>query len=387
MKILFAPDKFKGSCTAQAAAAAMARGWVSVFPGDQMVLLPVADGGEGTVAALYAARGGQLRTETVRGPLGQTVCAQWLLMDGGVAIVEMAQASGLHLLGANRGDVRRATTYGVGQLLRLVLDAGCTQIILGLGGSATNDGGMGCLQALGARFLGDSAHIVLPGDLLRLRQVDTALLDPRLAHCRLTLASDVTNPLCGPQGASAIFGPQKGASPDDVEHMDACLASLACCAGPEGEACARTPGSGAAGGLGWGLMRYANAQRVAGIDLVLDAAGFDGHLQDAALVVTGEGAMDGQTAGGKAVLGIASRAAKAGVPVAVLAGTLAMGHEALYGHGVDCAMSILPGPMPLAQAMAQAEPLLEAAAARLARILATAKKINNGQDGAHRERA
>lgn len=386
MKVLFAPDKFKGSCSADAAAAAMARGWAEVFAQDQAVMLPVADGGDGTVAALHAARGGALHSETVRGPLGELVQAQWLLLDDGSAVIEMAQSSGLHLLHGRPGDVRRASTYGVGQLMRAVLDIGCTRIVLGLGGSATNDGGMGCLQALGARFLGDQGELSAPGELQQLRGIDATALDARLARCEITLASDVMNPLCGPQGASAVFGPQKGAGTEDVAHMDACLARLARCAGSKGEAMAQAPGAGAAGGLGWALLCFADARRVAGIDLVLDAMGFDAHLCGAALVVTGEGAMDGQTAGGKAVLGVASRAAAARVPVAVLAGTLADGHEALYAHGVSCAMSIVPAPMELARAMAQAEPLLQAAAARLARLLETGMRLNDVQDGAQRER-
>ncbi len=382
MKVLFAPDKFKGSCPADAAAAAMARGWLAVFPADEAVLLPVADGGDGTVAAMHTACGGTLRMTSVRGPLGEAVQAQWLLLPDGSAVIEMAQASGLHLLGGRQGDVRRATTHGVGELLRAALDEGCTRVILGLGGSATNDGGMGLLQALGARFLGEGGELVRPGELLGLRAIDTRDLDPRLSGCRITLASDVTNPLCGPNGASAIFGPQKGATPEDVAHMDACLRALAGVAGSQGQACAQMPGSGAAGGLGWALLRFCSADVTPGIGLVLDAAGFDGHLRGAALVVTGEGALDGQTAGGKAVLGVAARARGAGVPVAVLAGTLADGHEALYDRGVDCAMSIVPGPLALQQAMERAEPLLQAAARRLARLLATGRKITNVGDGA-----
>lgn len=381
MKVVAAPDKFKGSCSAVKAAAAISRGWLGVFPRDEIALVPVADGGEGTLEALYAARGGVYKTVRVQGPLplGDAVEAKWLLMDDKAAVIEMAQASGLQLVEPRLRDVRRADTFGTGQLMRDALDAGCRKFIVGVGGSATNDGGMGFLRALGVRFYGAGREITIPGDLLGLERADFSGFDKRICECEITLASDVTNPLCGPDGASYVFGPQKGSSPEDAAHMDKCLKRLSdivnCDRAIERGEASEGSGEGAAGGLGWALIRCCGAEMRPGIGVVLDAARFDETLEGSGLVITGEGRLDAQTAMGKAPAGVAERAKRKGVPVAAIAGALGEGHEAVYAMGIDCAMSILPGPMAAEEAMARAEELIEKAAARLARIMGAGLRI------------
>lgn len=376
MKVIVAPDKFKGSCPADRAAAAISRGWLRVFPQDELVSIPVADGGEGTLDALHAACGGSFREAGVKGPLGGEVDSRWLLLPDGAAAIEMALASGLRLVEPGERDVRRADTFGTGQLLLDALDCGCRRLIVGVGGSATNDGGMGLLRALGARFYGAGGEITLPGDLVLLEDVDFSGFDARIRECGITLASDVTNPLCGPDGASAVYGPQKGASSRDAEHMDMCLRRLSEAVSRETgiKGIEAAPGAGAAGGLGWALMLCGASMRP-GIEVVLEAARFDEALKGAGLVVTGEGRIDGQTAMGKAPAGVALRAVMRGIPVAALAGSLGEGYEAVYSAGIDCVMSIAPGPMALGDMMAGAETLLDGAAARLARTLAAGRRL------------
>lgn len=376
MKIVAAPDKFKGSCTADRAAAAIARGWKAVFPGDEVVQIPVADGGEGTLEAMRAACGGRFIERRVKGPLGESICANWLLLCDGTAVVEMARASGLALVAEPDRDVRRADTFGTGQLMMSALDCDCRRFIIGIGGSATNDGGLGFLRALGARFFGAGGELTQPGRLHELERVDFSGLDGRLKDCVVTVACDVSNPLCGPQGASAVYGPQKGANAGDVEHMDRCLRRLAeVVARQTGRDMSGSPGAGAAGGLGWALLQCCGAAMQPGIDVVLDAAGFEAALEEAGLVITGEGSLDAQSAMGKAPAGIARRAAAAGVPVAAIAGTLGCGHEAVYDSGIACALGIAPGPMSLADAMGRAEELIEKAAERLARAVSLGRRM------------
>ncbi len=370
MKIIIAPDKFKGSCPADTVAEAISRGWKSVFPDDETVLVPVADGGDGTLAAMRAACGGQYMVAKVRGPLGSQVHAQWLRLPDGTAVIEMAQASGLTLVEASARNVRRADSFGTGQLILAALDAGCRRFVVGIGGSATNDGGIGMLRALGSRFLSKQGELSAPGDLLGLERVDLDNFDRRVSECEFTVACDVANPLCGSDGASAIFGPQKGANAQDVAHLDACLAKLASVsAAGMGFDRSASPGAGAAGGMGWALLQYCGAKMRPGIDVVLEAAGFEEKLNGAGLIITGEGSLDGQTAMGKVPVGVAARAREKNVPVAVIAGTLGKGHEAVYSMGIGCAIGIPPGPMALAAAMEHAEELVEQAAARLARII------------------
>jgi glycerate kinase len=373
LRVVVAPDSFKGSLSALEAAAAMARGVRAAFPSAEVVEVPIADGGEGTAAALMRATGGQLREQTVAGPLGDPVRATWgLLGDGRTAVIEMASGSGLLLVPSERRDPARASSQGTGELIRAALDAGVRRLVVAIGGSATNDGGCGALQALGARFL-DSAGLPLPpggAALARLARVDLAALDARLAACELSVACDVDNPLTGPRGASAIFGPQKGATPAMVALLDEALERFAAVARQAtGRDVAQTPGAGAAGGMGAGLLFFTPAQLRRGVELVLDVVRFEDRLQGADLVITGEGRTDGQTSMGKAPVGVAAVAKRAGVPVVCLSGGLGPGAEAVLEQGIDALASASPGPMALEEAMERASELVELAAVRVCRLL------------------
>lgn len=373
LRIVVAPDAYKGSLTAVEAAAAMARGVRAVFPDAELVELPIADGGEGTVDALVAATGGRIEVRTVRGPLGEPVRARLgVLGSRDVAVVEMAEASGLPLVPPGRRDPRITTTFGTGELVRAALDAGLRRIVVGIGGSATNDGGAGFARALGVRFL-DAAGAELPDGgaaLARLDRIDLAELDPRLATAELVVACDVDNPLVGPRGASAIYGPQKGATPAVVRELDAALARYADVARrATGRDVAAVPGAGAAGGLGAGLLLFTPAVLRPGIPLVLEAVGFDARVRGADLVLTGEGRTDAQTAMGKAPAGVAAAARRLGVPVVCLSGGLGEGADDVLALGVDALEAAVPGPMSLDEAVRAGPALVEAAAARACRLV------------------
>ena len=381
MRVLVAPDSFKGSLTAVQAARAMSRGVRAVFPEAEVREVPIADGGEGTVEALVEATLGRLLRRTVTGPLGEPVEAAFgVLGDGATAVVETAAASGLPLVPEARRDPRLTTTRGTGELVRAALDAGKRRIVIGLGGSATNDGGAGLARALGVRFL-DGAGEELPeggAALTRLARLDLRGLDPRLAACDLVVACDVDNPLCGPRGASAVFGPQKGATPAAVQELDAALCRFAeVAAAATGRAGAAThPGAGAAGGLGAGLLFFTPARFRPGVELVLEAVGFAELLKGVDLVITGEGHTDGQTAMGKAPVGVASLARRQGVPVICLSGGLGEGADAVLARGVDALASAVAAPMEVAEAMRRAAALLEAGAARACRLVAVGMGIS-----------
>jgi len=374
VRILIAPQEFKGSLSARQAAAAIAEGIRLAWPEAKVDLLPMADGGPGTVEALVAARGGRCLEASVADPLGRSVTAVWgLLADGTTAVIEMAAASGLVLLRPEERDPRTASTYGTGQLIRAALDSGCRRIIVGVGGSATNDGGAGVAQALGAGLL-DGRGDELPrggAALAGLRRIDVSGLDPRLEGCRVLVAVDVTNPLCGPTGASAVYGPQKGATPEMVKELDAALAHYARIIERDlGVAVAELPGAGAAGGLAAGLVAFLGAELRPGFDLIAEAAGLTDRLAYADLVLTGEGRLDTQTAYGKTVVGVARLAKERGLPVIALAGEVVGDMASLREQGIDVALSIQPGPMTLAESEARAAELLTAAAERVGRLLA-----------------
>jgi len=335
MRIVIAPDSFKESLTAPEAAAAIAAGVRDVAPDAGVDLCPMADGGEGTVEALVAATDGQRRTTTVTGPLGAPVEARWgVLGDGETAAIEMAEAAGLHLVPRDRRDPTKTTTRGVGELIRAALDAGCRRLIIGIGGSATTDGGAGMAQALGVRFLDRAGRIIetpLSGGALdEIERIDLADRDGRLAAAEVRVACDVTNPLTGPRGAAAIYGPQKGATPEQVKQLDRNLAHLARLVATEAD----QPGAGAAGGLGFGLVAFADARLERGVELVLDAVRFDDRLADADLVLTGEGKLDGQSIEGKTCLGVAQRAAGHGVKTIALVGFAAEDATLCLEHGL-----------------------------------------------------
>ena len=371
-RFLAAMDSYKGSLSSVEAGEAVKRGILRAVPDAFVRTIPIADGGEGTVDAYLAACGGERITKTVTGPLGEPVRAAYALLPDGTAVIEMAASSGLPLVTAERRDPKVTTTRGFGELIRAALDAGVRRFILGIGGSATNDGGTGMLRALGWRFL-DAAGEDLPeggAALGRLAHIDAADADARLREASIRVACDVDNPLCGERGASAVFGPQKGASPADVTLLDAALARFAgVTADTLGTDCREDAGAGAAGGLGFALKAYLGASLVPGVGLLLDTAGFDAALADADCVITGEGATDFQTAYGKAPVGVSHRAAARGIPCFILSGGLGRGHEAVYAEGVTAAFSMEEGPMTLEYAMENAAALLERAAERLARTL------------------
>ena len=364
LTILVAPDSFKGSLTSVDVARALADGWLRARPGDAMRLAPLADGGEGTLVAIEAAGGWEWRSAGAHDPLGREIEALWLVStDGNRAVVELAAASGLSRLAAEERDAVAASTFGTGEVLRAVLDAGIRRIDLGVGGSATTDGGLGVLAALGLGMT------VEPELVVHLEE-----LDPRLGEVHLRIASDVTNPLLGPSGAAAVYGPQKGASPVDVRNLDDALGRWAdALEAATGRRERETPGAGAAGGTVFGLAclreRFRSFAIVPGVDLVMEAAGFDAKLAGADLVITGEGRIDAQTAFGKTALGVAGRAAAARVQcVAVGGGVEPDGIATLAAVGA-VAVSVTERPQSVEEAMAAGPAPLERCGERLARLV------------------
>ncbi|HET9599677.1 MAG TPA: glycerate kinase [Anaeromyxobacteraceae bacterium] len=379
MRIVVAPDSFKGSLSALGVAEAIERGLKAVWPDAEVRKVPIADGGEGTVDALVVATRGRAEETAVRGPLGEPVRARWgVLGDGETAVIEMAAASGLPLVPKERRDPRVATTHGTGELVRAALDAGLSRLVVGIGGSATNDGGTGLARALGARFLGADGTELPEGGaaLARLARIDLSGLDPRLARAEVTVACDVDNPLTGPRGASAVYGPQKGATPEMVKELDAALAHYATVArAATGRDVAALPGAGAAGGLGAGLLFFTPARLRPGVEIVLETTGFESLVEGADLVVTGEGRTDFQTAMGKAPVGVAAVAKRRGVPVVCLSGGLGEGADDVLAKGIDALAASVPQAMPLEEAMARGGELVEAAAARVARLLRVGTRL------------
>ena len=382
MKIVIAPQGFKAGLSGLEAAEAIARGVLAAVPDAETVLAPVADGGDGTLNALVDATGGQVFTSVVTGPLGQALEARWGVMgDGATAVIEMALASGLALVPQRRRNPRVTTTAGTGEILKEALDRGYTRIIVGLGGSATNDGGAGMASALGARFL-DASRSPLPsggGALARLDRIETAGLHPALEDATIIAATDVTNPLCGPDGASAVFGPQKGANPDMVRELDAALFNYARVVARDlGRDVSEQPGAGAAGGLGAGLMAFTGATLQSGIDMVCEVLGFDEALQGADLVITGEGRADHSTIFNKAPVGVARHAQAHGVPTVLLAGSLGPGHEELYDHGLAAVVCIADRPMSFEVSLSRSAELLEAATESALRLIMTGRRMEAG---------
>ena len=376
MRIVVAPDSFKGSVSALGVAEAMERGIHRVFPVADVKKIPIADGGEGTVEALVTATDGTVRQIEVTGPLGDRVLARWgILGDGKTAVIEMAAASGLPLVAADQRDPSQATTFGTGELIRAALDAGLRKLIIGIGGSATSDGGTGMARALGVRFSDESGQPLAEGGaaLANLHKIELDGLDPRLSDTEIIVACDVDNPLCGPRGASAVFGPQKGATPETVEVLDRALGHFAACAtAATGRDVAERPGAGAAGGLGAGLLFCTSATLRPGVEIVLDAVGFADIVRDADFVITGEGRTDFQTAFGKAPVGVARVAKEFGVPVFCLSGGLGEGADDVLAHGIDATLSICERPMALEECMRTGGALIESGAARLCRIIRAA---------------
>lgn len=376
--ILLAPDSFKESMTAARACEALRRGLASVLPEARFLEVPMADGGEGTTRSLVDACNGTTRTVRVTGPLGAPVVAEFGLLPDGTAVAEMASASGLMLVPPQRRNPRITSTRGTGELVRAILDAGARSLILGIGGSATNDGGAGFARALGVRFLDARGRELAEGGaaLASLDRVDASGMDPRLAALSIQVACDVDNPLCGSAGASAVYAPQKGGSPDAVEELDAALRHYAgIIARDLGREVLDVPGSGAAGGLGAALLAFTNARLRPGVEIVIEAT----HLVDAVaaadLVVTGEGRLDSQTRHGKTPAGVARVARTAGKPVIAVAGGLGDSVVGLVPELFDAVVPIVPRPCGLADALADGPANLEDAAAMIGRLLVLGARL------------
>jgi glycerate kinase len=383
MNIIVAPDSFKGSLTALEAADAIVQGVRDVLPDAEIVSIPLADGGEGTVDALVRATEGRIVRVEVTGPLGEPVKAHFgVLGDDVTGVVEMAQAAGLSLVPKERRDPLMATTRGVGELMLAALEEGCTRLIVGLGGSATSDGGAGMAQALGVKLLAEDGNELRPGpaSLMSLARIDVSERDPRLERTTIYAASDVSNPLCGPEGAAAVYGPQKGATPQMVEMLDKALGHFAAVIEEQLSIAVRDlSGAGAAGGLGAGLVAFANAEIRSGPSLVLQLLQFEDHLEAADLVLTGEGKLDDQIAFGKAISGVALLAEKHEVPVVAFTGHLEAEEHALAERGVGAVLPICTGPMEEEAAMARASDLLQAASERAMRLLTMGRGLGEGR--------
>lgn len=373
MKIVIAPDSYKESLSAAEVALAIEAGFREVFPEARFCRLPVADGGEGTVDAMVAATGGRRIVVQVTGPLGQPVEAFYgLTGDGATAVIEMAAASGLALVPPGLRNPLLTTSFGTGELIRAALDSGARHLIVGIGGSATNDAGAGMLQALGVSLVDGAGEALGPGGggLGALAQIRIDGLDPRLASCCIEVACDVDNPLTGERGASAVFGPQKGATPAMVQRLDANLAHFAAVLQQAlGVAVADVPGAGAAGGMGAALLGVVGARLRPGIEIVTAALGLEAAVADADLVIVGEGRLDAQSLGGKAPLGVARIARRHGKPVIAIAGGLGDDVAALQAQGIEAAFSVVRRPCSLDEALAGAAGNLHAAARNIAAVL------------------
>ncbi len=372
-KVVLAPQGFKESLTGMEIAVSMSAGVKRVWPDAETVLIPVADGGDGTLQALVDSSGGEVRTANVEDAIGRRIDADWgALGDGTTAVIEVANAVGLARLAPDERDVRRASTFGVGQLIVEALDAGFTEFIIGVGGSATNDGGSGMVQAMGGSLTDSSGRELPRGGiaLADLAKIDVSGLDSRMAGANVVVACDVNNPLYGPRGASAIFGPQKGATSDDVRELDAALANYAEVIAKDLHAdVAEIPGAGAAGGLGAGLMGFFNARLRLGADIVLDAVNIDEHLKDADLVIVGEGQFDRSTVFNKAPVAVAQRAKLNGTPVIGIAGSLGAGYREVHEHGIDAVFSLVNRPMSLKAAMEDTKRLVTIATEEACRAI------------------
>jgi len=366
VKIVIAPNALKGSLSASEAAEAMLAGVRQAAPGAELVALPVADGGDGFTAVLVDALEAVPKRRTVSGPVGQAVDATWLYSERNrVAVIEMAAAAGLVLLDPAQLAPVTANTRGVGELILAALEQGAQRIVLGIGGSATNDGGMGMAQALGAVFLDNQGKPLEPGgdSLIDIAAIDTTGLDPRLKQVNIQVICDVDNPLLGDRGAVRVFGPQKGATPQQVEELEAGMEHLVDVLDAQlGIDVRNVPGAGAAGGLGAGAIVFLDAELQPGAEVVLDLLGFDEVLKGADLVFTAEGQLDGQTAFGKAPAAVAQRSRAAGIPCIAIAGSLGEGVEDLAAVGIDAVYSLCDGPVSLADAMANAAKLIKATA-------------------------
>lgn len=372
MKIIIAPDSFKGSLSAIEVASAILSATRKIFPSASIKCLPLSDGGEGLVESLVEATGGKKYCHEVTGPRMSKVKAFWgILGDGKTAILEMAAASGLMLIDESQRNPLLTTSYGTGELIKAALDKGCLKIIIGLGGSATNDGGAGMAQALGAILIDEQGEPLKPGggELKRLAKINIESLDPRLNQVKLIAACDVSNNLIGPKGASYVYGPQKGATSSMVIQLDEALKHYSNVIERDlGIKVKNIKGSGAAGGMGAGIIGFLNGLLIPGIDLVLDVIGIDEELSDCDLLITGEGRLDIQSTYGKVPIGVAMRASKFGVPVIVIAGSVENNNHHFHEKGIIACFSIVNKPMSLQEAMDNAPTLLEYTTSQVLRL-------------------
>ncbi|MBB5174406.1 glycerate kinase [Texcoconibacillus texcoconensis] len=377
MKIVLAPDSFKESLTALEAAEAMKAGFQQVFPDGDYALCPMADGGEGTVQSLVDATGGTFIYRRVTGPLMEPVDAYFGLSgDGKTAVIEMAQASGLDLVPADKRNPMLTTTKGTGELIAAALDEGVERIVVGIGGSATNDGGTGMVQALGVRLLDERGEEIAGrgAHLQRLKTIDTSGLDSRLANVRIDVACDVNNPLTGSNGAAYIYGPQKGATEEQVRELDVALGHYANVMKEQLQKdVADINGAGAAGGLGAGLLAFLDANLMRGGDLVIDTVNLAERVEGADLVITGEGGINEQTVFGKTPICVARVAKQFDIPVIAIAGSLSKGYESVYDAGIDAVFSSVSGIMSLEEAKQQAHEQVQQTAENVARIIKLTK--------------
>ena len=371
MKIVIAPDSYKGSLSALEASQAIERGVKKVLPTSETVLVPVADGGEGTMDSLIAATNGRKVEVMVKGPLLENIQGAYgILGDQETCVIEMASASGLCLVESNKLNPLIATTYGTGELIKKALNDGCRKFILGIGGSATNDGGAGMLQALGMKLLdSEGKSIGFGGEgLSRIVEIDTQDFDSRIQECEFLIASDVQNPLIGPEGASAVFGPQKGATPDMVAFLDNALSIWAdLVEAKTGCHLHNKVGAGAAGGMGGAFQAFFPSETKRGVDIVIAYTKLSEKLHGAHCVFTGEGQIDYQTASGKTPMGVAEEAKKYGIPVFAIAGSIGTGIEVLYKHGITSVHSLINATIPLEEAIERGAELLEFSAEQVMR--------------------
>lgn len=384
MKIVIAPDSFKGSITALRAADAIEIGLRRVFPNVEIEKIPMADGGEGTVQSLVDATGGEIITEQVLNPLGVEIDAGYgALGDGITAVIEMAAASGLTLVPPDKRNPLVTTTYGTGQLIKAALNRGCRKLIIGIGGSATNDGGAGMAQALGAKLLAASGKQVEwgGGGLGNLETIDISGLDPRLAETETIVACDVNNPLTGEQGASRVYGHQKGATHEMIELLDTNLAHFdKILQRGLGKSVGNIPGAGAAGGLGAGLLAFLDSTLKSGVEIVMEATKLEQIIEGANLVITGEGQINFQTVFGKTPVGVAALAKTRNIPVIAIAGSISTDADGIYGAGIDAVIDIVPEPMTLDDAIKNAAALIADAAERAGRMVAVGLKLRDGNE-------
>lgn len=378
MKFLFASDSFKGTLSSRRTAELLTRAAQEIFPGCECRCLEVADGGEGTTEAVLSAAGGRRMEAMVCGPLWERRKACYAALDGRRAVMEMAAASGLPLVPAELRDPRNTTSYGTGELIRGALDKGFRDLSIAIGGSATNDGGIGCMRALGVRFLdGDGNELSgCGGDLIKIRSIDRSGMDPRLRDTHVTVMCDVTNPLCGENGATRTFGKQKGGTPEILDELEAGMENYRELLRREfGIDMDEEPGAGAAGGLGAALLSFLRAELRSGIETVLDLIEFDKKLEGVSLVVTGEGRADWQSAFGKVMQGVGRRCLRQGVPAVAIVGSMGDGAEQIFDYGIESMITTVNGVMPLEEALERAEELYLGAARRLFRMLRAARSL------------